>query len=278
MKHESLDMENLKAIAVDLDGTILGKGSIMSERTGSALRRCVEADLPVLLCTGRSPAAAEPYRAAIGAVGPMVFYNGAAVVDAPSGPILATTLLDGSVSSFCVALARRMDVHFHGFLKDGSLVYERRRAESATYESRSGLTGRLVDFDSLAAEYGDGFPLIKGMYVADPEVLSLVEKELDAHFGASIYHARSHADFLEIMAAGVSKGAALKVALTLRGIDPAQAAAFGDGENDIPMIEAVGWGIAMGNAVPAVKSVAREVVQSVGDDGVALWIEEHILR
>ncbi len=267
-------IKDLAAIAIDLDGTVLRKDTSMTERTRDALVACASSGIPVLLSTGRSPEASESYRSSLGITGPMVFYNGAAVVDAPKGEFLASSLVSGDVVAACVSIARSHDLHFHGFLSDGRLVYERQRPEVDIYHQRTGLVGTVVDFDEMAREAGkDGVELIKGMFIAPPEVLGPVEKELDLRFGERIYHARSHSNFLEVMTAGVSKGAALSVALSLRGIDMGRVAAFGDGENDIPMIEAAGWGVAMGNAVPSLRAAADEIIGSVEEDAVALWIE-----
>lgn len=52
--------------------------------------------------------------------------------------------------------------------------------------------------------------------------------------------------------------------------------AFGDGDNDVEMLETVGCGIAMGNASDRVKSYAKEITDTVANDGVALGIEKYI--
>jgi hypothetical protein len=68
------------------------------------------------------------------------------------------------------------------------------------------------------------------------------EAAIDARFGTRVYRARTYRTFLEVMNNGVSKGNALKVALKLRGVDCADCVAFGDAENDGPLLEAAGWG------------------------------------
>ena len=52
---------------------------------------------------------------------------------------------------------------------------------------------------------------------------------------------------------------------------------FGDDLNDIPLLQAGGWGVAVSNALPTVKAAAQEVCLSNQEDGVAHWLEEHIL-
>jgi Cof subfamily protein (haloacid dehalogenase superfamily) len=272
----SIEGSAVRAVAIDLDGTALHGDFSMSERTVRALRSCTEKGIAVILCTGRSPVAAERFRSAIGATGPMVFYNGAVVIDAGRGDLLAATLLDADICAYCVGLARRLDVHFHGFLPGDRLVYDRHRSESERYENRTGLVGEAVDLESLFERGERGF--IKGMFIAEGEILDRIRAELDDRFGGRIYRAKSDPTFLEVMTAGVSKGAALKTALSIRGIAREATIAFGDGENDIPLLAEAGFGVAMANAHPAVLKAADAVAPSNEEDGVASFLERLCLH
>lgn len=74
--------------------------------------------------------------------------------------------------------------------------------------------------------------------------------------------------FADINAAGYDKGTALREVCEYYGIASADTIAFGDGGNDIPMLEAAGTGVAMGNASSSVKGCADYVTASVDDDGI----------
>ena len=63
----------------------------------------------------------------------------------------------------------------------------------------------------------------------------------------------------------------------MKGLKPEQVMAFGDGENDIEMIEYAGFGVAMGNACPGAKAAADYVAPGNDEDGVAKTIEEFLL-
>lgn len=76
---------------------------------------------------------------------------------------------------------------------------------------------------------------------------------------------------------GIDKGRALWAVCEKLGISPAQAAAFGDDLNDIPMLQTAGAGIAVANALPEVKAAASGVCLSNQEDGPARWLEEHLL-
>lgn len=264
----------LRAVAVDLDGTALLPDSTFSERTLRAFKRCGEGGIQVLIATGRSPSSAERFRAVLGVEGPMIYYNGAAVVDAPSGKILASTPVPTDVIAGCLEIAREQDLHFQAFLSDERLVCRDVRQESVMYRDHTGLQGEAVDFDELLSRTGPAAPtFIKGMYIAEPERFPPAEAAIDARFGTRVYRARTYRTFLEIMNNGVSKGNALKIALKLRGVECGDCVAFGDAENDGPLLEAAGWGVAMANASPSLKKAADDIALSNVEDGVAAYIE-----
>ena len=74
--------------------------------------------------------------------------------------------------------------------------------------------------------------------------------------------------FTDIVPAGGSKQAGMKKILEYYGIRNEECMAFGDGGNDIPMLQYAGIGVAMGNARPEVQQVANFVTRSVDDDGI----------
>ena len=82
---------------------------------------------------------------------------------------------------------------------------------------------------------------------------------------------------VEINAQDATKGKALLALAAHLGVDPARTCAFGDGLNDIPMLRDAGTGIAMENAADAVKAAADAITLSCDRDGVAAYIEAHLL-
>lgn len=84
--------------------------------------------------------------------------------------------------------------------------------------------------------------------------------------------------FVELYAANVSKGTGIENVLSALGIDRADSYAFGDGLNDIEMMDTVGHALVMGNGVPELKKHAESVVPPVSADGVAYGILHEILN
>jgi Cof subfamily protein (haloacid dehalogenase superfamily) len=273
------DRNAVKALALDLDGTALGTDNNFSERTLRALKGCMERGIQIIICTGRAVEAAERFRAAIGACGPMVYFNGAVVADMPSRKVLHATLLGLEVVDFCVDIARSMDAHYQVFFpaagegENETLLIEKPRPEAEMYRNHTGIRPVIGDIKKAIAAPGAA-GCIKSMFIAGAEVQDKIRPLLEERFGGSIYVARTFPTFLEIMAAEVSKGAGLRAAMEQRGLRGDEVIALGDEENDIPMFAAAGFSAAPANAKEAVKAAADIVIGSNAADGPAAFLEE----
>ena len=275
----------VKALALDLDGTALGPGAVMSSRTARALRACIDRGIRVIICTGRPAASADIYRQIIGAEGPMVCCNGAAVVDMPGGATIGLSLLDPEAAAYCVDLSRSMGVYFQVYFppKPGgsggpweTLMAEQDGPEAAMYRNHTGMKIRIGDLKAALAA-PDCTGCIKAMFIAEPAVQERIRPRLEERFGGRVYIARTYSTFLELMAPGASKGAGLKTALARLGLEPAGVIALGDEENDLPLFDAAGFRAAPANAKEAVRAAADLVIASNEEDGVAQFLEERLL-
>jgi hypothetical protein len=85
---------------------------------------------------------------------------------------------------------------------------------------------------------------------------------------ASAHTTRWSPDFCDVIPSASGKDTGIAAVLEHLGIAPEEAVAFGDGENDITMLKAVGMGVAMGNATPATQEVANYITTSVDEDGI----------
>ncbi|MCG7657956.1 Cof-type HAD-IIB family hydrolase [Wielerella bovis] len=79
---------------------------------------------------------------------------------------------------------------------------------------------------------------------------------------------RWHPHAIDLLQASGSKARGIEAALGKLGLQMSDAMAFGDGPNDMEMLQEVGFGVAMGNAVPELKVVADYVCPAIDDDGI----------
>jgi hypothetical protein len=96
------------------------------------------------------------------------------------------------------------------------------------------------------------------------------------HFGKRLYISKSLPYFLELAAAGVTKGAGLDFLSEHMGFTREETVAFGDGENDVELVEWAGYGVAVENAHDRVKAVADWVCPPASEEGVAQVLDAYL--
>jgi len=267
---------NIKALALDLDGTVLAPGAVLSKRTITAVNKCVQRGLKIIIATGRAIEAAEPFRTSLGAEGPMIYYNGAIVAEMPEGRFLQETLLDTKMAEFCVDLSRETGIYCQIYLfneKRIPLLAELDGPEREMYRKHTGILAELADLKEALGRNGlTG--CVKVMFLAEPELLAELRPRLDERLGKSVYIAQTLRTFLEVMDAKVSKGQGLSFAMERLSLKREEIIAFGDEENDMPMFANAGFSVAPSNSKDTVKAKADLVVGSNAEDGIAIFLEE----
>lgn len=83
---------------------------------------------------------------------------------------------------------------------------------------------------------------------------------------------------LQVLPLGASKAQGVAKVLPLLGVSWDQVLAAGDGENDLEMLQAAGWSVAMGNASARVQAAANHVTGSNDEDGLAAAVERFVLN
>ena len=278
---KKINPNEIKALALDLDGTTLLPDTTMGERTVRVLKKLISGGKQVFFTTGRAIEGAQRYCTAIGISGPMVFFNGAEIADIPSGKVLEADFLDLDVAGFGIDLARSMGVHFQIYLpetegKPETLYIDKQSPESEMYRKHTGITPVAQDLKTVIAARGlKG--IIKAMYVIDPSYIEDIRQKLTDRFGGRINVIRSYPTFLEILKAGVSKGKGLQTVMRLRGLRAQEVMAFGDEDNDLPMFSVAGFSAAPSNARDKVLEAADIVFGSNAEEGLAAYLEDNFL-
>ena len=278
------DPQSIRALAIDLDGTVLTPEAVLTGRTVRAIRSCALRGIRIIITTGRAIEAAESFRSAFCAEGPMIYYNGAVLVDMPGNKILNTTLLDKKAAEFCVDLAREMGMYCQLYLPNGDfhggnseikipLLAELDSPHRQWYYKITGMLSELADLKEALGHPGlQG--CVKTMFLAEPGDLPALRRKLEERFNGTVCIAQTHQPILEVTDAKATKGHGLNFVMDNCSIKKEEVFAFGDAENDLPMFSAAGFSIAPSNAKDAVKAAADIVVGSNAEDGVAAFLEE----
>jgi Cof subfamily protein (haloacid dehalogenase superfamily) len=255
-------------LASDFDRTLIGEDAILRPRTRAALAAVQAAGLCVVVVTGRMFRSIRPYLLDAGLHDPVVCYQGAVVADPVSGAWLRHEPIPFELAREAVAMLEAEGWPLNCYVDDELYVAEITDANRAYADFQTlpiTPVGPLLDW--LAK------PPTKLVVVDDPAVLDELETRLKALFGNRLYISKSLPYFLELASPRVTKGSGLQFLAEHLGFDAADTISFGDGENDVELVEWAGYGVAVANAHRRVLDVADYVCPPVDEEGVAQVVE-----
>ncbi len=268
----------VRLLALDLDGTLVGRDLVIRPRVAEAVRRAIGSGVVVTIATGRMYRSSLPYAESLGLVAPIICYQGAYVRELPRaggspGQVLLHRTMPGAVAVEAIRWARERGFDPHVNIDD-RLVMQAGETTAEDYERLSGIGAEFVP-DLPAAISG---PITKVLAVGTAPLPEAWLPEARAVFEGRAQVTVSHPNYLEWNAPGVTKGAAVRWLAARLGVPLEQAMAIGDQYNDAEMIAEVGHGVAMGDSPEAVRAAARHVTARFAEDGAALAIESIVLR
>jgi Cof subfamily protein (haloacid dehalogenase superfamily) len=227
----------------------------------------------VILVTGRMFRSVRPYAQQAGIADPVVCYQGAAVADPAGGGFLRHVPIPLELAREAIAAVEAEGFPLNCYVGDELYVAEHTPASEA-YASFQNLEVHTVgDLLGWLSE-----PPTKLVAVGDPAALDAVEGRMRERFDGRMFISKSLPYFLEFANAEVTKGSGLAFVAERLGFTAAETVSFGDGENDVELLEWAGYGVAVGNAHPRVLAVADFVCPPCDEEGVAQVIEAYLAR
>jgi len=261
-----------RLVACDLDGTLIRDDLSMSPRVRSALERVMARGIHLVLASGRSFQSLKPWVRDLRIGCPVISYQGATVVDPASCRLLYQRSFASDIGHRVVDFCRARGLELVLFM-DNEVYVENKVHADDFYDKWFGVRDYAEsDLGRILAKEP-----IKFIIIGSPAELDHLKPVVQDQFAGALQIVRSHRYFLEGLATGVTKGSALAWLTEQMGIDRSETMAIGDSDNDEAMIQWAAMGVAMGNAFPSVKAVARYVAPGVEEDGAAEAIERFCL-
>lgn len=263
----------VEALACDLDRTLVADDLVIRPRTLAAIEDARAAGLRVVVVTGRMFQSVRPYVRAAGIPDPVVCYQGAAVVEPASGRFLLHEPIPLELARQAIAAVERRGFGLNCYVGDELYV------ASATPEAE-----RYAVFQNLAMHAVGPLldwlaePPTKLVVIGDPDALDELAASLRRELGSRLFIAKSLPYFLELAKAGVSKGSGLAFVSRRLGFSLERTVAFGDGENDVELLEAAGYGVAVEGAHRRLLEIADHVCPPAAEEGVAQVVEALLAR
>lgn len=256
-------MSNIQLVAVDLDGTLLDARKRVSPPAADALCCLGPKGVRVIIASARPPRSVRAIYHALKLDTWQINYNGAMIWDEPAQQVIRHWPIEGSLALSIIERARDMFDEVTVSCEVLDRWFTDRDDQTYTTE-----TGRLFRPDVVApAEEFCLQPVTKVLLLGEPRIISRLEPLITAEF-PQINLVRSEPELIQIMDARASKGSALKRVAKHYGVPMENVLAIGDADNDISMLQAAGVSVAMDNAHPLVKRIAKWVAPSNEDHGV----------
>ena len=260
-------------IAMDLDGTLTNDQKVITEKTKAALMAAQEKGIRLALASARPSPGLFKERDALRLQdhgGILMSYNGGRIVDAATGRVLFETAMDIEQTRWVLRKLESLPVT--PILDDGVQFYVTdKTAYKVDYECRNN-NMTCTEVENLADFLH--FAPIKILMSAQPEEIHRIQQRIAQFLPENLTVVQTAAFYLEIIPAVINKGQGIRDICGVLGIDTEQVITFGDAQNDIPMLQAAGMGVAMGNATDAVKAAADMVTLGNNEDGIAAALEK----
>lgn len=249
---------DIQMIVTDLDGTLFRTDKTVSAYTRDVLQRCRELGIRTAIATARgNPEKMLPTEQSDA----KILCNGALIV--VDGAVHKQTIPYKIARPLLLACEKRgMRVtsqyggtHYSSF--DVAAVWPHIRRWEQVDFSRHDIDTEKINIESITAE----------------DVAYILE-----NIGPDMHLQVARDGLGMIMHTDATKSKAVAKLAKIWGISEEKIVCFGDDVNDIDMLRSAGISVAMDNALPEVKAVAKYVCDSNDNDGVARWLEEHVLR
>lgn len=273
--------EGIKAVFIDLDGTLLQRVDTISPRNIQAIKRIKEKGILPVITTGRPAYEADFAVRATEADSYMIAMNGLAVYeDYRSHKLLYEAYMQNKASEQIISYLLEQRVFFEVYIGDRAycqsdvkpLIYDCGMAK----DKIRFFLNTMQEVDDLPAYLKEKNVHINKLFFskADVENIMPLRRVLDSMKGVQTL--ASSENYVEILPEGADKKRAVHAVCRALGLSPEEVMVIGDSENDIGMFDEAATCVAMGNAFPQLKAKANYIAPTNYEDGVA-WALETLL-
>ena len=275
----------IKLIATDMDGTLLNAAHEITPENQAAIKFAQEHGITVVIATGRAFYEANTPVAETDLKVPYICLNGAEVRDETFN-IMSTSHLNHSLVNKITTTLKKEDIYYQVYTNRGIYtedpqrdleiyidIAEKKKKKADVEKIKNSIQKRIDNGTLKIVDNYDKIEDIPGELImkilafdSDLGKIDLVGQELAKSPNLAV--SSSSRGNLEITHSDAQKGIALATIAKQLGIDLDNVMALGDNLNDISMLERVGYPVAMDNAAPEVKAVAKYITDSNENSGV----------
>ena len=256
----------MRLVVSDLDGTLLNQKSEISDETREIVRKLIENGVDFAIATGRSIGSARVFKERIGHDIYLICNNGANIYD-KNEEVIFERIMESDIVEKLIKYFREKNVTYNGFYKKDLFTDEGTEEAVLTIEK---------GFNLVRLKEAVEFPVMTKMIVKDdPEVIVKLRDDMKEIFSDIVDITISQPRCLDIVHKECSKGKGIKMISQKLNIPLDEIMAFGDGENDFDMMQAVGHPVVMENGLETLKAKIKNKAPKNIDNGVAEYLKKY---
>jgi Cof subfamily protein (haloacid dehalogenase superfamily) len=265
------------ALYSDVDGTLVPASNQISPLVVQEIGRFVDAGFHFTLATGRNFAGVQRLLRSVPITDPIVLCNGAYVYDPSTKKDAYVSITSETAQHLLSRLERLTNIVVYVDTADHTFWVSQVSATTEPYAMLEQLNPRLFTDANEVTLHHDIIKIgVKLLDASQQTRLQLEElfNDIERELPQQLHYCFSNPSYLEFMQAGVSKWSGIQSSQRLKSQRQDDVLiAVGDEHNDLEMVKQAHIGVAMGNAVDAVKHAAHHCIGTVDEDGMA-----HFLR
>lgn len=274
----------IRLIATDMDGTFLDDDKHVPAENLAVLKECAALGIEIVPATGRTVLGIPEELKRLPGVRYAITTNGAVVADLKENRIVDTCRIPTELAARVMRMAKdsAYDIMYDAYVEGVGYTIDEFYRNTEKYVGSAGLAAlvrktRRVVPDNIRYVEEQGKEIDKiNLYFVDMNARAAMREELKKI--PELLVSSSIPNNLEINAAGADKGGALMRLADRLGIDRKATMGFGDGENDLTLVQMAGIGVAMKNGEESVKAAADYVTLTNNEAGVASAIRRFVLK
>lgn len=263
-------------VAADFDDTLLRSDLTVSKYTKDVIERYEAAGGTFMISTGRMYGSILKSIKRHNLKGLAISYQGAMITDTLDDRVLFHRTIPFAYAKEQLKLLEKETESVQIYYND-TLYVNKKTANTKKYEEVCEV--EAVELNKTLSEHvlSNKWDVTKILAVMPPKKVKERFEEFSKVYGDFVDFSVSKPYFFEVVAKGVSKGSAIKKLCGSRGLDSSDVITFGDGINDISMLEYADLSFAVANGQKEAKKAAKFICPSNDEDGVAKMIEKYCL-
>ena len=261
-------LNKFRLISFDIDGTLRDQTGKVSRYLLDILQRCKSEGAILTAATGRSRLSAVSYIDNFPMFDLLISFQGALITKLQTGEHVWQSYMTANQVSLAVRNLLEWDVEILVYVDD--FIYVSRITDwSMEYSRRNKVELKIVeDLSSL------GSNVFRVLAVGDEGIVRKIEIDMNAKYSETLYATRSLPNFCEILNNKSGKDKALQWLCDLHAIDQIEVLSFGNGFNDVDMLNWSGWGVAVEDGESEAIAASDDVTCPVSADGVGKYLEK----